>query len=158
MNRCIDCNLVTSRRLTQNLSYCSKSQPNAVWRSYPPLLTLPASPGGFRILSKSFSSSDERSASDGDPEWSNIPVWELARLTSRKCVEWLYGATESRRFCRRIWAPKSRRGVIWGGAGSTLNVNSMRVVIRGKWHLTGKDEDILRGHIAPTIFFIFFLL
>ena len=72
--------------------------------------------------------------------------WDLAGVTSRKCAERLYGATESRRFCRRIWAPKSRRGVIWGGVGSTLNWNSMRVVIRGRWHLTGKEADIfLRG-------------
>src|ERR1700678_4353718 len=109
MNRC----RLQLRRLTQNLLNCSYSQPSAVCRSYPPPLTLLPSPWGFGILSEPFPSSEQTSdADDGVSERPNTTDWDLAGVTPRKCMEVLYRETELRRFCHRIWAPRSRRGVI----------------------------------------------
>lgn len=36
-------------------------------------------------------------------------------------------------------APRSRRGVISGRGGTVLCLNSVRVVMRGRWSLTGND-------------------
>jgi hypothetical protein len=50
--------------------------------------------------------------------------------------------------------PRSRRGVISGRGGTVLCLNSVRVVMRGRWSLTGNDIALRRTVMIQVVIYL----